>query len=219
MESNLRSHIDHLRIFYHSIDESISISSSVHQQPRISNIEPSRVDRAIHTIDHEPAIIDHSQCRIERIVLSAFFDRQSSTDRSMAAEHRWRIDVVKHCRSHIDHLHHSIDHLDHESISISSSVHQCRWLSNIECSRVDRAICLNGSHSTIIDHSQCRIERIVLGVGDDRQSSTDRSMAAEYRWSDIMESNLRSHIDHLHHSIDHSIDGSISISSSVHQCR
>ena len=180
MESDLRSHIDHLRIFYHSIDGSISISSSVHQQPRISNIEPSRVDSAIHTIDHEPTIIDHSQCRIERIVLSAFFDRQSSTDRSMAAEHRWRIDMESDLRSHIDHLHHSIDHLEHGSISISSSVHQRRQLSNIERSRADSAICSIDHEPAIIDHSQCRIERIVLGVGDDRQSSTDRSMAAEH---------------------------------------
>jgi len=220
MEQHHGSHID---IVHHSIDHiidgPISISSSVHQLSRIDQHQFSNIDGAICSIDHEPAIIDHGQCRIERIILSVSDDRQSPTDRSMATEHRWRIDMEQHHGSYVDIVHHSIDHVIDGSISISSSVHQCCQLSNIECSRIDSAICSIDHEPAIIDHGQCRIERIVLSVSDDRQSPTDRSMATEHRWRIDMESDIRSHVDIVHHSIDHVIDGPISISSSVHQCR
>jgi len=126
MEQHHGSHID---IVHHSInqfiDGSISISSIVHQLSRIDQHQCRDIDGAICSNHLDPTNVSDSECTIECNVRS-IINGQSSTDRSMATEHRWRIDMEQHHGSHVDIVHHSIDHIIDGSISISSSVHQCR---------------------------------------------------------------------------------------------
>ena len=135
---------------------------------------------------------------------------------TMATEHRWRIDMEQHHRSHIDIVHHSIDHTIDGSISISSNVHQRSRICRHQCRDIDSAICSNHLDPTSVSDSCCTIDSNVHSIIECRSISVS-TMATEHRWRIDMEQHHGSHIDIVHHSIDHVIDGSISISSSVHE--
>jgi len=216
MEQHRRSHID---IVHHSIDHtidgSISISSSVHQRSRIDRHQCRDIDSAIRSNHYWCTNVSDSECWIDSNIHSISNSRSISVS-TMATEHRWRIDMEQHHGSHIDIVHHSIDHTIDGSISISSIVHELSRIDQHQCRDIDSALCSNHLEPADGPDSECTIDSNIHSISNSRSISVS-TMATEHQWRIDMEQHHGSHIDIVHHSIDQFIDGSISISSSVHE--
>ena len=166
MEQHHGSHID---VVHHSIDHTIdgpiSISSNVHQLSRIDQHQCRDIDSAIRSNHLEPADGSHSECAIDSNVHSISNSRSISVS-TMAAEHRWRIDMEQHHGSHIDVVHHSIDHTIDGSISISSSVHQLSRIDQHQCRDIDSAIRSNHLEPADGSDSYCAIDSNVHSISN-----------------------------------------------------
>jgi len=209
MEQHHGSHFDIVHhSINHAIDGPISISSSVHQLPRIDQHQCCDIDSAICSNHLDPTSVSHSECAIDSNIHS-ISNGQSISHSTMATEHRWRIDMEQHHGSDIDIVHHSIDNIIDGPISISSIVHQLSRIDQHQLSNIDSAICSNHHHSTNVSewidsnvHCRSRCQSIILST-----------MATEHRWRNYVGRHHGSDNNFLHSY------GSFNnrISSSIHQ--
>ena len=170
MEQHHGSHID---IVHHSIDhvidESISISSSVHQLSRIDQHEFSDIDSAICSNHH------HSTNVSERIDSNIHCRSrcQSISVSTMATEHRWRNYMGRHHGSDNNY----IDSHGSFNNRISSNVHQYSRSHDNPGGNVE-SNCSNHLEPADGSDSCCAIECNVLGFIN--QSIRHSSMATDH---------------------------------------